>query len=157
MVHVCGQISQEAFQPSQSLKTRKSPNLDEYFNLLIISWKIISVLCYNDSYCFIISWGCGLIIFNISQRVHYALPNRVYLLHNSRQAFLKRAMYIFPLSELSAINNFHYHLQCKSQIFFLSTYFFLKQNICTTFKPTMLVIYHKIAADVINSTVPDKI
>lgn len=145
MVHVCGQISQEAFQPSQSLKTRKSPNLDEYFNLLIISWKIISVLCYNDSYCFIISWGCGLIIFNISQRVHYALPNRVYLLHNSRQAFLKRAMYIFPLSELSAINNFQ------------STYFFLKQNICTTFKPTMLVIYHKIAADVINSTVPDKI
>lgn len=86
-------------------------------------------MCYNDSYCFIISWGCGLIIFNISQRVHYALPNRVYLLHNSRQAFLKRAMYIFPLSELSAINNFHYHLQCKGQIIFFYLRIFFSNKI----------------------------
>lgn len=44
----------------------------------------------------------------------------------------------------------------RPNIFYLRI-FFQKQNICTTFKPVMLVIYHKIAVDVIDSTMPDEI
>lgn len=83
LVYVCGLLSREAFWASHSLITRRSPYPREFFNLLFISL-IITALEFL--------MGCGRIFFYISKSAHYALPNRVYLLHISRQAFFTKKL-----------------------------------------------------------------
>lgn len=137
LVYVCGLrlIFREAFRASHCLITWRSPYPGEFFKLLF-NFLIITALEFL--------MGCGRMIFNISQSVHYALSNRVYLLHISRQAFFTK--------KLCTYSHFRAYLLLKISINFYSVqvrYFFFTYFVCTTFKPVILFIYHKNVAELL--------
>lgn len=117
LVYVCGLLSREAFWASHSLITWRSPYPGDFFNLLFISL-IITALEFL--------MGCGRIFFYISKSAHYALPNRVYLLHISRQAFFTKKLRTYSHFWAYLLLKISININCtvyRSNIF-LFTYFF---------------------------------